>query len=459
MSAQPSAPRRCLAALCAFAAVAGGPLANQPSRAAAASSDPSWDSFRTAAPAVDSDRDADRGLKRYPITDAGAVGDGRTLNTAAIQRAIDGCAADGGGVLVVPRGVFLTGAIFLRPGVSLRVEPDGVLKGSDQLRDYLPAGASETQRGLEPFALVNAQGLTGLTLSGGGTIDGSGARWWAEYWKLRGAKDPDLAFKTRRPKLVHLTSCSQVLVSGLTLENQAVWCLDLQLCQDVVAKDLTIRAGRTAPSSDGIDVDSCRRVRISRCSIEVDDDCISIKAGHRGAEPYQPCEQVIVEQTHFGYGQGGVAIGSETFGSIRHVEVRDCTADNGNWAPVRFKTAPSRGGVVEDIVYRHFRIDRVRQAFEINMDWRSGTGRPETPAKVLPVFRDIRLIDVTGSAASAGVIRGLDGSPVTGVTFTGCKITAQKGLVVDRANAVDLSGLAIDLQPAKPVSANPPTTP
>jgi len=219
-----------------------------------------------------------------------------------------------------------------------------------------------------------------------------------------------------------------------------------------VAENLTIRAGHLAPSSDGIDVDSCRRVRIAQCSIDVDDDCISIKAGHSRNDP--SCEQVIVENCHFGYGQGGVAIGSETFGSIRHVEVRNCTADSDNWAPIRFKTAPSRGGVVEDIVYRHFRLDGVRQAFEINMDWRSGTARPETPAKILPVFRDIHFIDVTGNASSAGSIRGLEGSPMTGVIFTACQITAKKGLTVERAPDVDLSGLTVALRPAAPAAAH-----
>jgi sugar lactone lactonase YvrE len=410
----------------------------------AGSGDPAWDAMRATDQVPAWFRDADAGKKPYPITDQGAVGDGVTMNTRAIQATIDRCAAQGGGIVVVPKGVFMSGSIFIRQGVSLRVEKDGVLKGSDKLLDYLPAGATEDQRGVAPFAFVNVDGVTGTVLSGEGTIDGNGSRWWTEYWKLREAHVPDLAFKTRRPKLVHFTSCNKIGIVDLTLQNQAEWCVDFQICNDVVAENLTIRAGHNAPSSDGIDPDSCQRVLITGCSIEVDDDCISIKAARRETIPNPlPCQYVIVQKTHFHYGQGGVAIGSETSGGIRHVLVRDCTADDENWAPVRFKSAPSRGGVVEDITYQNFRLTGVRQAFEFRMDWSAETGRAGIPGASLPVFRDIHLIDVTGTANSAGLIRGLEGSPVTGVTFTRCRITAGRDLAILRAKDIDLSGLVV----------------
>jgi polygalacturonase len=384
-------------------------------------------------------------LRAFPITDQGAPGDGATLGTAAIQATIDRCAAAGGGVVVVPRGTFLTGALFLRQGVNLRIEAGGVLKGSDRLIDYLPPGATEDQRGVQPFALVNATGLTGTAVTGAGAIDGSGARWWAEYWKLRQAGDPDLAFKTRRPRLLHFTSCRNLRVADLELRNQAVWCVDLQFCDDVVAENLNIHAAHDAPSSDGMDVDSCRRVRISGCTFDVDDDDISIKAGKAGdlTRVGRPSEDITIERCHFAYGHGGVDVGSETFGGIRHVRLNDCVADSGNFAAIRFKTTPSRGGIVEDIEIRNLAIHNVRQAFEFNMDWHSGTSAPDRPGKVLPVVRDIRIIHVTGDAAAAGAIRGLEGSPVTGVTFTACAVTAGTGLILEHTRQIDLSGLAL----------------
>ncbi|HVW19955.1 MAG TPA: glycosyl hydrolase family 28 protein [Opitutaceae bacterium] len=378
----------------------------------------------------------------HDITATGAVAGGATLDTAAIQASIDQCSAEGGGVVVVPPGTFLTGALFLKPGVTLCLQKGAVLKGSNRLEDYLPAGVPAERRGVEPWALINAAGLAGPVLEGEGTIDGNGRRWWDEYWKLRNARDPDLAFKTRRPRLVHFTDCRNVRVSGLTLRNQAVWCLHLQACADVIAEDLTIRADHDAPSSDGIDVDSCQRVRIRRCDIDVDDDCISIKARKVRDRPLRPCEDVTIEQCHFGYGHGGVGIGSETNGGIRRIQVLDCTADHGNRAPVRLKTMPSHGGVVEDVVFRHLRMSDVGQAFEINMDWVTGTSRPEAESNPPPVFRDIRLVDIQGTAEAVGMIRGLADSPVSGVAFQDCRIESPVPLVMERARAVDLAGLA-----------------
>lgn len=379
------------------------------------------------------------------IRDYGAIGDGHTLNTSAIQAAIDATSQKGGGVVVVPSGIFVSGSIFLKPGVNLRVERGGMLKGSDRLEDYLPAGVSVTERGRQVSALVNAENLTGVELSGEGTIDGNGQHWWDEYWVLRNAKDPDLAFKTRRPKLIRFTSCRQVRVAGLQLQNQAVWCLHFQYCEDCVAEDLVIRAGHTAPSSDGIDVDSCRQARITRCDIDVNDDCISIKAGvpGDGTRPARPCEDVLVEHTRFGYGHGGVAMGSETYGGIRNVEVRDCVAEDGNFAPIRFKSTPARSGIVENIVFRNLQVHGVKRAIEINMNWTSGTLGPQVPAKVLPVFRNFQFINVTGTADSAGFITGLKDSPIQGITFSNVKLTTGTGLTLESVGKLDLAGLAL----------------
>ena len=388
------------------------------------------------------------GQTPYPITEQGARGNGVTLNTTAIQATIDRCAAAGGGEVVVPKGVFLTGALFLKQGVNLRVERDGVLKGSDRLRDYLPPGTAEDQRGAQPFALINATGLKGTVVSGQGAIDGNGTRWWAEYWKLRNAKDPDLGFKTRRPKLLHFTSCTGLRVAGLELRNQAVWCLHLQFCADVTAENLNIHAAHDAPSSDGIDIDSSRRVRITGCTFDVDDDDISIKAGRGGdlSRVGRPSEDITIDHCHFAYGHGGIDIGSETFGGIRHVRASDCTVDSGNLAAIRFKTSPSRGGVVEDIEIRNFALHEVREAVNFEMNWHSGTTGPDAPGPVLPIIRDVRLIHVTGDAGAVGALRGLEGSPLTGVSFADCVISAGTGLILEKTRQLDLTGLALTVK-------------
>jgi exo-poly-alpha-galacturonosidase len=399
-------------------------------------------------------------LKRYLITDSGAVGDGQTLNTKAIQTAIDHCSSAGGGVVIVPRGIFLTGALFLKKGVNLLVEKDGVLLGSVEPADY-PQVRTRWE-GVErewTAALINADGLSDFELSGAGTVDGNGEQWVQRAAVLRRPpsavpSDPPAVRTPRlgRPRLICIANSRRFRVANLNLRNQAVWCLHLLYSEDVVVEGLTIRAEHNIPSSDGIDVDSCKHVRIARCDIDVNDDCISIKSGRDedGLRVNRPSEYIVIEHCRFGYGHGGVAMGSETSGGIRHVEVRNCIAEAGNWAPVRFKSQPSRGGIVEDIVYRDLQVHDVRQVFDFNMEWRM-VAPIAPPAKVLPLVRDVKLINISGTANSGGIIHGLAGSPISELSFRNCKVTAQKGLLVEHARRVDFSGLSLTVKEGEPI--------
>ena len=214
--------------------------------------------------------------KRFVISDFGAVADGQTVNTKAIQSAIDKCAAAGGGVVVVPKGTFLSGAIFLKQGVNLSVEKDGVLKGTTNIDDY-PVIHTRWEGTEEPWtsAFVNAEGLTGLEISGEGTIDGSGEEWLQNNpfrpWRRRdsGAPPPPPPRPRRgRPRLIGIQNSKRVRVAGLNLHNQAVWCLFFLYSEDVVAENLKITAEHNIPSSDGIDIDSsqarARQQRVHR---------------------------------------------------------------------------------------------------------------------------------------------------------------------------------------------------
>ncbi len=384
--------------------------------------------------------------KRYDIAANGAVGDGQTLNTQAIQATIDKCSAAGGGTVVVPKGTFRTGAIFLKKGVNLLIEKEGVLKGSTRQEDY-PQVATRWEGMEQPFtaALVNATNLTGVTVEGEGTIDGSGEEWveLARQARLQQPPDPT-APRLGRPRLLCFQNCRKARIANLQLRNQAVWCLHILYCTGVVAENLTIRAAHLIPSSDGIDIDSSRDIRISNCDIDVNDDCISIKSGKDadGLRVNRPSEDVLIEKTRFGYGHGGVAMGSETSGGIRRVEVRNCVAEADNWAPIRFKSQPSRGGVVEDITYRDMVLRNTRQAFEFNMEWRM-VPPIAPPAQVLPLVRNVKLINITGTVKSGGRMHGLENSPIENVSFKNCVLTAQKGLILENVRGLDTSGLKL----------------
>jgi polygalacturonase len=427
--------------------------------------------------------------KRYVITDFGAVADGKTVNTKAIQAAIDKCAANKkGGVVVVPMGTFLSGAIFLKQGVDLLVEKDGVLKGTTNIDDY-PQIQSRWEGTEEMYtaSFINAEGVIGLTLSGEGTIDGSGEEWVQQNPYRRPAPaapgaapaaagaagaasvaatpivTPPAAPAARpaasaaprrgRPRLIGIQNSKDVLISGLNLHNQAVWCLFVLYSQNVEIDGVKITAEHNIPSSDGIDIDSSKHVHITNAFIDDDDDCISIKSGKDadGLRVNRPADDILIENSHFAYGQGGVAMGSETSGGIRNVTVLNCVMDSDNWAPIRFKSQPSRGGVVENITYKNIVLHGTREAFEMNMEWRM-VGPRQPDSNPLPVVRNVKIINVSGDVRNVGVIHGLAGSPIQGVTFENCKITADRGFRLDHARNVDMKGLTIEVKQGDPIT-------
>ena len=406
--------------------------------------------------------------RRCLITDSGAVGDGKTVNTKPIQSAIDKCAENkNGGTLVVPRGTFLSGSIFLKQGVNLLVEKDGVLKGTINIDDYpelpeLPGGL----RGGGTAALVNADGVTGLTISGEGTIDGSGEDWVQQNRRppapaaggaataaVASAAPPTAPRQERgRPRLMAIKNVRDVQISGLNLHNQATWCLWILYSQNVEIDGVKITAEHNIPSSDGIDIESSKHVHVNHTYLEDNDDCISIKSGKDGdgLRVNRPAEDILVENSHFAYGQGGVAMGSETSGGIRNVTVLNCLFDDGNWAPIRFKSQPSRGGVVENITYKDIVMHQTREAFEMNQEWRM-VPPILPPSNPLPVVRNVQIINVSGDVQSVGIIHGLPGAPIQGILFENCHVTAQRGFKLDHARDVDLSGLTIDVTQGDPV--------
>ena len=420
--------------------------------------------------------------KRYLITDFGAVTNSQTVNTKAIQSAIDHCAGNGGGVVVVPKGVFMSGALFFKQGVNLLVEKDGVLKGTTNQDDYPQINTRwEGVERVWTSAFLNFDKMTNVQVTGEGMIDGSG-----DLWMLRGGfgrrgrrggtnSIPALTnapvsqdftaipaniytnasgtngFPRRgRPRLICFSNCRNVRITNLHLQQQAIWCLHLLYCRNVVVDKLDIRAPQYIPSSDGIDVDSSRDVKISRCYISCFDDDISIKSGRDadGLRVNRPSENITISDCTIGSG-GGIDIGSEVSGSVRHVLVQRCKF-TGTGSAARIKSQPSRGGVIEDITWRDIQINNARQAFDFNLAWRMVP--PITPpAKVLTVVRNVRLINFSGTAQSGGVMHGLKDSPIHDVKFENCNVTAQRGLVLGNVNAPDLSGLKLTVTSGEPI--------
>ena len=411
------------------------------------------------------------GAKRFTITSFGAIGDGKTSNTTALQALIDKMAKEGGGTVVVPEGTFLTGALFFKQGVNLFIEKDGTLKGSVEQNDY--PQVNTRWEGIErawTSALLNFTDMTGVDVSGEGTVDGSGDLWLAAQAGL-GAGDPDAERQRRadqgrqpppaagrgappqgprygRPRMICFQNCKRVRITRLRLKQEAIWCLHILYSQDVVVDGIDIRSDHNIPSSDGIDIDSSSKVRVRNVDIDVNDDCITIKSGkdEDGLRVNRPSEDIIVENSRMHYGHGVVAMGSETSGGIRNVIMRHCVMPIPTTAaPIRFKTQPSRGGVVENITYSDIVLKDTRQAFEFNMEWRM-VPPIAPPAKVLPIVRNVTIRNVTGTVKTVGMMHGLAGSPIRNVKFEKCNITADKGFVIENVRHVDLSGLKLTVK-------------
>jgi polygalacturonase len=382
------------------------------------------------------------------IAKFGAVGDGRTVNTKAIQKAIDWCAVEGGGgTLLVPAGTFLTGSVFFKQGVDLHLEEGAVLKGTVDCNDYPQIDTRwEGEEKVWTAALVNFIDMTDVEITGPGQIDGSGDAWMERY--PRDSRE----LKIGRPRMIGIQNCRDVKVSNLSMKNQACWGLFILYSENVLAENLHIRAAHNIISSDGIDVDSSRNVLITGCDMDVNDDCIAIKSGkdEDGRRVNRPAEDIVVEKCHFRYGHGGVSMGSEMSGGIRNVEIRDCVMEANNWAPIRFKSQPSRGGVVENITYRDLVLKDTLKAFEFNMAWRM---RPplKPPSDPLPVVRNVKIINVSGTTQNVGDMHGLKDSPIVNVSFENCHIKAQRGLVLENVRDLDLSGLTIEVAEGEPI--------
>ncbi len=274
--------------------------------------------------------------RQYVITDYGVQTDSTLLQTEAIQGVIDRAAQEGGGVVVVPRGTFLTGALFFRQGTHLHLKEGGVLKGIDAIKHY-PIGRTRMEgQTLNYFAaLVNADGIDGFTITGKGTINGNGLRFWEEFWLRRRFNPQCTNLEALRPRLVYLSNCRNVQVQDVHLINSAFWTNHLYRCERVKYLGCTIYAPHTpadakAPSSDAIDLDVCHDVLIHGCDISVNDDAVVLKGG-KGTWADQdpdngPNERIIVQQCHYGFVHGCLTFGSESIYD-RNVILRNCKVE------------------------------------------------------------------------------------------------------------------------------------
>jgi polygalacturonase len=359
-------PPRALAALsCLLVGAALAPTA----AAAQATPLPSWVKDAGA-------RSTPTATRAFPANAYGAVADTTRSSTAAIQRAIDAAAKAGGGVVSFQPGGYVTGAIFLRSGVTLKVDEGVTLYGSQNDADY-PRRPTRIA-GIEmtwPTALINVDGQKNVRITGKGTIDGRGKKWWDKYWSMRrNDYEPRglrwaVDYDAERVRLMVVSNSSDVSIENLSLKRSGFWTVQLLYSDHVTVDGISV-SDNEGPSTDGVDIDSSRWILVQNTRIANNDDTICLKAGRDadGLRVNRPTEYVVIRDNVATRGAGVFTIGSETSGSIRHV-VAIHNRGVGTSAGLIFKSAKTRGGIIEDVLVRDLVLEKVPTAFSFTLDW------------------------------------------------------------------------------------------
>lgn len=286
---------------------------------------------------------ADMGMQ-YVLTQYNILDDGK-IHTQEIQALIDTAHANGGGVIVVPAGTYMTGSLFFKQGVNLYVAEGGVLKGSDDISDY-ELGMTRIEGETCPYfkGLINADGIDGFTMFGPGTIDGNGLRSWKAFWLRRKWNNKCTNKDEQRPRLVYISNCKNVLIANLHLINSHFWTTHIYKCDHVKYLNCFIFSPVKpvrAPSTDAIDIDVCMDVLVKNCYLEVNDDSVVLKGGKGPwadtAEENGSNERIIVEDCVYGFCHGCLTCGSESVHN-RNIIVRRIKVGTGNnllWLKMR----------------------------------------------------------------------------------------------------------------------------
>jgi len=442
----------------------------------------------------------------------GAKNDGLTLNTKSINQAITDCSKSGGGVVVIPEGMWLTGPIELKSNVNLHLAKNCLLQFTKDFNEYpLVEGNWEGIPQMRNQSPIWAVAQQNIAITGYGIVDGGGDAWrmvkkdklTESQWKklvasggvlsenqknwypseksLKGSKikDAGLIMKGKdaafyagikdflRPNLLVLTRCKRVLLEGVTFQNSAAWNLHPLMTEDLTIRNVYAKNAWYAQNGDGLDLESCKNVLVEGSTFDVGDDGICIKSGRdaEGRKRGMPTENVVIRNSTVYHAHGGFVIGSEMSGGARNIFISDCTFI-GTDIGLRFKTTRGRGGVVENIYARNINMkDIAGEAILFDMYYAAVdpvplTGEKRDAPKVellpvteaTPVFRKFYINNVVCDGAEKAVfVRGLPEMSISDIYLDNLIIKAKEGIDIQEAKNIQISNAHLDIKHAKPL--------
>ncbi|MCR5148235.1 MAG: glycoside hydrolase family 28 protein [Eubacterium sp.] len=375
----------------------------------------------------------------YNILDYGAVGDGMTVNTSAIQKAIDECTANGGGKVIIPTGRFLSGTIMLKTNVNMYLEAGAELISSldpadmiDFMKDF---DDDNKDTGWAGGCFLLARHAENITISGEGRIDGRGREVFYEDDADGGSHESPLKVRGFRPRMSFLEDIKNLTVRDVTFYDAAFWTLHMAGCRDVLIENIRIENNDRGPNNDGIDPDCCQNVIIRGCRIACADDCIVVKTTAPMTEKYGPCCNILISGCILYSHSSALKIGTETWGDIHHITMSDCIMENctrgiGIWS--------RDGGRIHDIMIHHISgntlryKDRAKQDSEVVVWWGKGdpvflTATKRAGVERLPgVIEDITLDHIRMDCEGTIMIAGEEYSPIKNVTISDSTFTWKK---------------------------------
>ncbi len=446
------------------------------------------------------------------ITKFNAIGDGHHLNTKSFNDAIEHIHKKGGGVVFVPKGLWITGPMVLKSNVNLHLSTGATILFTADFDQYpLVQGNWEGLPQMRNQSPISATSATNIAITGKGIIDGNGDAWRMvkkeklseSAWKklvasggilsedkktwypseksLKGSKltnpgtiEPgkdklfyDSIKDFLRPNMLVLTNCKNILLEGVTFQNSPAWCLHPLMSEHITVRNLTVKNPWYAQNGDGIDVESCKNVQIINSVFDVGDDALCIKSGRdeAGRKRGMPTENVHITGCTVYASHGGFVIGSEMSGGARNINVTNCTfigADIG----LRFKTARGRGGIVENIFIEHIYMKDIPgdailfDMYYMGKDPVPMAGETRVLPKVemkpvdetTPIFKNFYIGKVYCSGAEKGIyIRGLPEMHVKNIVLENIVLQAKKGFDIQEASGIVFRNITMLTKNTEPV--------